>query len=154
MKEELCLNTNVVRNQEGKFIQLAGIKIWVIEDGTRTRNELGVIEAEVLPGSTTPPPHVHHSHEEIFYILEGEVEFLIEGNRIRLNAGDTVTVPIGVTHTFHNPTDVPARLINTFSPAKYVNYFDDIAELVKQGNINAQTIGEVMKKYDTEVIRF
>ncbi|WAH36373.1 cupin domain-containing protein [Alicyclobacillus dauci] len=80
------------------------------------------------------------------------LEFLVEGNPVRLRGGDTLTVPIGVAHTFHNPTDASARFINTFSPSKYVHYFDDIAQLVKQGNINPQTIGEVMKKYDTEVV--
>ncbi|WAH36375.1 cupin domain-containing protein [Alicyclobacillus dauci] len=68
------MDTSIVKSREGKFIQLAGIKLWVIEDGTRTRQELSVVEAEVLPGSTTPPPHVHYAHEEIFYVLDGELD--------------------------------------------------------------------------------
>jgi quercetin dioxygenase-like cupin family protein len=143
----------IVRHTEGNCIQLNGIKVWVIEDGTRTRNELSVVEAEVLPGSTTPPSHVHQAHEEIFYVLDGELEFLVDGNAVVLTRGDTITVPIGVAHTFCNPTDTPARFLNTFSPSQYVHYFEDLAELVKQGNLNPKTIGEVMKKYNTEAVR-
>jgi uncharacterized cupin superfamily protein len=147
------MNPYIVRHTEGKCIQLAGSKVWVIEDGTKTRNELSVVESEVLPSSITPPPHVHHAHEEIFYVLDGELEFFVDGNAVRLTRGDTITVPIGVAHTFRNTTDTPARFLTTFTPYQYVHYFEDIAELVKQGNLNPKTIGEVMKKYNTEVVR-
>jgi mannose-6-phosphate isomerase-like protein (cupin superfamily) len=143
---------NIVEKTKGKFIPLKGINAWIIEDGSRTRNELGMAEFEVLPGSFTPPPHIHHAHEEIFYILEGELEFNIDGKPQRLKTGDSITVPIGVAHTFSNPTEVPARFLNTYSPARYVFYFDEVAELFKSGTLNPQTISSLMAKYDTEVI--
>jgi mannose-6-phosphate isomerase-like protein (cupin superfamily) len=146
------MGANVVEKSKGKFIPLKGINVWVIEDGSRTRNELSMAECEVSPSSFNPPPHIHHAHEEIFYILEGELEFNIDGKPQRLKTGDSVTVPIGVAHTFSNPTEAPARFLNTYSPARYVFYFDELAELVKSGTLNQQTITALMARYETEVV--
>ncbi|WP_367618662.1 cupin domain-containing protein [Paenibacillus andongensis] len=89
----------------------------------------------------------------MFYVLDGELEFFVDDSAVRLTRGDTIIVPIGVAHTFRNPTDTPARFLTTLTPYQYVHYFEDIAELVKQGNLNPKTIGEAMKKYNTEVVR-
>ncbi len=42
-------------------------------------------------------PH-HHSHHESIWILEGEIEFAIDQNRIRLKPGDRLFLPRGQRH--------------------------------------------------------
>ena len=95
-------------------VQIGTIHMRVQEDGTHTRGTLGL--AEVAPHTPTPPPHIHHAHEEGFYLLEGELEFLAGSETFRVSQGTFVMVPIGTVHTFSNPTDRPARFLNMFTP--------------------------------------
>ena len=52
----------------------------------------------------TPPPHIHHAHEEGFYVLEGELELVVGTQTVRAGPGTCVMVPTGVAHTFRIPT--------------------------------------------------
>src|SRR5262245_21947566 len=58
-----------------------------------------------------------HTHPgvEAGYVLEGEVEFLVEGQRpIRLKAGDSYQVPEGVAHDAKVIGDKPAKVLGTY----------------------------------------
>jgi quercetin dioxygenase-like cupin family protein len=62
-----------------------------------------VIQARVDLGPTAP--FVKHTHpgEEIIYVLEGSLEYQVEGQPTRtFNAGDALTVPAGVVHAVRN----------------------------------------------------
>jgi mannose-6-phosphate isomerase-like protein (cupin superfamily) len=143
----------VLRPGEGRRVPLGSIQMVIQEDGTQTRETLGIAEFEVAPHALTPPPHIHHAHEEGFYILEGELEFLAGTETVRVGPGTLVMVPIGTVHTFSNPTDKTARFLNTFTPPLYIGYFEELSKLM-QGNVapNPQQFAELMARYDTEVV--
>src|SRR5437879_13533325 len=119
MRKDFFMNVVVLKAGEGRTLSLGPIHMVVQEDGTHTRGTLGVAEFTVPPHALTPPPHIHHAHEEVFYVLEGELEFLAGTETVRAGQGAFVMVPIGAVHTFSNPTDKPARFLNTFTPPPY-----------------------------------
>jgi mannose-6-phosphate isomerase-like protein (cupin superfamily) len=147
------MNVVVLQPGEGRTIPLGPIQMVVQEDGTHTRGTLGLAEFAVAPHAPTPPPHIHHAHEEGFYILEGELEFLAGTQTVRAGQGTLVMVPIGTVHTFSNPTDKPARFLNTFTPPQYIGYFEEVSKLIQAGvALNAQQFAKLMARYDTEVV--
>ena len=75
-----------------------------------SRDELDVLEFEVGPEYEGPGPHFHKEHVDSFYVLEGELEFTVEGNTIRAPARTYVAAPPGVVHSFTNPGPGHARL--------------------------------------------
>jgi quercetin dioxygenase-like cupin family protein len=81
------------------------------------REELALVEFELEPGFDGPDPHTHDDHVDSFYVLEGEPEFVVEDERIRLGAGSYVAAPVGVVHTFSNPGPDRARLLNVHAPS-------------------------------------
>jgi quercetin dioxygenase-like cupin family protein len=81
-----------------------------------------VMEAYVPPGGG-PPPHVHTREDETFYVLDGEIEFLLGDETIVATAGDFVNVPRGTVHRFLNASNDTARLILTFTPAGMEGFF-------------------------------
>jgi quercetin dioxygenase-like cupin family protein len=138
---------------EGRMIPLGPIRMWVQEDGTHTRGTLGVAEFEIPPHASTPPPHIHHAHEEVFYVLEGELEFLVGTQTMRASTGTFVMVPIGALHTFSNPTDTTARFLNTFTPSRYIHYFEEMSQLFQQSvPPTQQQLKDLMACYNTEVV--
>jgi len=68
--------------------------------GDETDGHLGMVEMIGPPGDE-PPLHVHHTHEECFHVLEGDVTLHFPGGvSNRLGVGDTIVAPRGVPHTY------------------------------------------------------
>jgi quercetin dioxygenase-like cupin family protein len=62
-----------------------------------------VVQARVDIGPEAPLVKHTHPGEEIIYILEGSLEYQLEGQPPRTcNAGDALTVPAGVVHAVRN----------------------------------------------------
>jgi quercetin dioxygenase-like cupin family protein len=62
-------------------------------------------------------PLVRHTHpgEEIIYILEGSLEYQVEGQPTRTcNAGDALTVPAGAVHAVRNAGSGNAAELATY----------------------------------------
>lgn len=147
------MNALVLNPSEGRVVSLGPIRMIVKEDGTRTRGTLGIAEFVIAPHVPTPPPHVHYVHEEGFYILEGELEFLVGTEKILAGKGAYVMVPIGVPHTFANTGNEPARFLNTFTPPRYLNYFEELSTLMAaSGMPSPLQMRELMARYNTEVV--
>ena len=148
------MNAVVVKTGEGHTLRLGDVHMIVKEDGTHTRGKLGLAEFEVPPqGHGVPPAHIHHAHEESFYILEGELEFVVGTQTVRVGQGAFVMVPAGIAHTFSNPTEKPARFLSTFTPQRYLSYFEELSKLHRAtASPSRQQIAELMARYDTEVV--
>lgn len=63
-----------------------------------------------------PPAHHHDSYDEAWYVLEGEMEFSVNGQTATASAGSMVFVPHGFTHAFRNPSAEPARMLVITTP--------------------------------------
>ncbi|GLV61035.1 hypothetical protein KDH_78520 [Dictyobacter sp. S3.2.2.5] len=147
------MDVTILKPGEGRVLSLGTIQMIIQEDGTHTRGTLAVAEFAVLPHAATPPLHIHHAHEEGFYVLEGELEFLTGTQTVRASQGTWVMVPIDTVHTFANPTDRPARFLNTFTPPLYIGYFEEMSRLLHtEGALSPRQIAELMAHYDTEVV--
>ena len=96
--------------------RLATIKI--------AREELSLIEFELEPGFDGPDPHSHSDHVDSFYVLEGEAEFLLGTETVRLGAGSFVAARPGFVHTFSNPGPGRTRLLNLHAPSR--GFHDDL----------------------------
>lgn len=57
-----------------------------------------------------------HTYEEAYFILSGEVEATLDGNRYRAKAGDVLWTGVGCVHAFANTGREPVRWLETFSP--------------------------------------
>ena len=99
--------------EEGERLE-SNTRIATIKIG---REELALVEFELEPGFGGPDPHTHDDHVDSFYVLDGEPEFVVGHERLRLGAGSYVAAPIGVVHTFSNPGPDRARLLNIHAPS-------------------------------------
>lgn len=80
------------------------------------REELALIELELEPGFEGPEPHTHDDHVDSFYVLDGEVEFLVGDEKLLVGAGSFAAAPPGVVHTFSNGPG-RSRLLNVHAPS-------------------------------------
>ena len=129
-------------------IQIGGLEINYLIDGTQSGAGMGVFELTVAPGARVPPAHSHRDNEELVYVLEGCLRYSVDGEMRDLTAGDRMYTPKGSVHAFANPHDVPAKALIILTPDIGAQYFRDIAEVVKTpGGPNPQAMAEIMGRY-------
>jgi quercetin dioxygenase-like cupin family protein len=89
--------------------------------GEQTGGRYSLIDMLVPPGGG-PPPH-RHDFEEMFTILEGEIELTFRGEAQRASAGSTVNIPANAPHSFKNKSNQPVRLLCMCTPAGQEEFF-------------------------------
>jgi mannose-6-phosphate isomerase-like protein (cupin superfamily) len=80
------------------------------------RFTLGIIE--IAPGREVEP-HVHDGEDDAFYIVEGELTFVIGDETVTAPPGTFVLAPPGVEHGFRNDGARPVRMLNIHAPAGF-----------------------------------
>ena len=73
----------------------------------------------MAPNAHGPEMHSHADEDDSFYILDGELVFLLDEGEVRAPQGTFVLVPPGVEHTFRNPLETPTRVLNIHAPAGF-----------------------------------
>lgn len=76
------------------------------------------------PRGTATPLHLHRNEEETFYILEGDVSMLVDGEWIDISKGDYALVPRNVPHAYVVRSE-QARMLVTFSLSGFEEAFSD-----------------------------
>ena len=118
--------THVSPNTDESLLHLGvvGDTYTVLVSGADTAGRYTLIDMHVPPGGG-PPPH-RHDFEEMFTVLEGEIELTFRGVSAVAAAGDTVNVPANAPHVFRNVSERPARLLCLCSPAGQDEFFKEV----------------------------
>ena len=74
---------------------------------------------EIDPGKPGPGAHLHEANEELFYVIEGTMTFLVGDRHVDAAAGTFLRIPAGVTHDFENRTSSRAGALNVFIPGGF-----------------------------------
>ena len=114
-------------------MQAAAQPRWFLRDlvfihlrGAQTGGRLGIVEIEMPPGDE-PPLHVHHDHDEMFYVLTGELTlYLPGGEERRLEAGQFTLAPRGVPHSYR-AGDAGARALVQTAPAGFEAFVERVS---------------------------
>ena len=61
--------------------------------------------------------HLHKTHSESFYILEGHVEFIVDKDKVLATPGTTIHVPPGIPHRVH--AEKAAKMLMLYCPAGF-----------------------------------
>jgi mannose-6-phosphate isomerase-like protein (cupin superfamily) len=141
---------SVVGPANGEVIHLGPTQMRILEDGSATGHRLGMGEISLAPHTDGPPQHRHARHDEGFYVVSGLARFTVAETIYEAPAGTLVMIPPGAPHTFANPGDEPAVLLNTFTPDFYVQYFRDLRDMIAAGqDLTPEATIQVMSRYAT-----
>ena len=81
-------------------------------------DHLMMVVVDFNDGPQAQPDPLHsHTHEQASYVIEGEINFIMDGQLTRLGPGDMFTVPSGVPHTIQL-LSAHARLVDCFTPIR------------------------------------
>jgi quercetin dioxygenase-like cupin family protein len=102
-------------------VGVVGDTYTILLTGDDTAGRYCLIDMLIPPGAG-PSPH-RHNFEEMFTVLDGEIEITFRGAKSVLRAGETANIPSNAPHRFHNPSDRSARLLCLCSPAGQEEFF-------------------------------
>ncbi len=105
-----------------------------------------MVVGETPPNVPGPPPHYHKSYNEVFMVLEGEMEFVVNGNLKTFKKGEAVDLPPNTVHTFANKSDELCRWLNIHSPKGFLSFF-------KEMGIPANESNAMIKSADESIIK-
>lgn len=141
----------VVRAGQGEVIDAAGVEHRFLLTAAGTGGRFGAEEFSVQPATLGARPHVHHSHDETFYVLEGELTVATAAGGVVLGPGDLVHAPRGSLHGYRNAMpDKVTRALCLYTPAGYEQYFRDVHAAVEAGTeITDALLADLRRRYDT-----
>lgn len=131
---------------------------WVLGHRITTAVSTGnydLVQIETPAHTPGPPPHVHQKYTEFFLVTEGEVEFLLNGERKVLKAGASVDIPPGSAHTYRNNGDQPCKMVNIHSPKGFMDFFRTIGVSATDPHAKENSLApESIEKVTTQAQQF
>ncbi len=142
----------LVRAGQGELISAAGVEHRFKLTAGHTGGRLGFEEFVVPPATLGARPHVHRSHDESFYVLDGELTVATADGEIVLGPGDLAHAPRGSVHGFRNADPAAAvRALCLYTPTGYEQYFRDVHAAVAAGTeLTDDLLRDLRARYDTE----
>lgn len=116
----------VVQPDQTKVVRAFGDEGTILLDTEKTGGRLASLIAVTPPGGG-PPAHIHQREDEWFYVLEGDVSFMLDGAWSTAQPGDVVFAPRNSVHTFKNNTDRPIRMLIHTAPSGFEKFFEEAA---------------------------
>ncbi len=92
-----------------------------------------------------PPPHSHQWHE-VEIVVEGTVEFYVNGVWTRGGPGTVQMLPAGATHSVRIPEGMAKLLYVTIGPP-YDGLARDLAALYASGNVTSTGVVEIAHRH-------
>lgn len=113
---------------EGRSYALGPMSAVFKADEAETGCAYSISEWWLEPHTPGPGAHSHEAHDDIFYVLEGTVTFLIGETWTPVAKGGFVRAAPGVTHDFRNDTSERAGFLNIYVPGGFERDMPAIVE--------------------------
>lgn len=93
--------------------------------------------------------HLHRQHAETFYILEGSVDFFVDGEWMTAVPGTTLHVPPGVPHAcMITPGHEGGKMLMIFQPAGFDLYLAELAKFTDEDFADDRRMEALNERFD------
>jgi quercetin dioxygenase-like cupin family protein len=148
----------ILEPNKGKHIAIVGDINTILAFKEDTGGTYSFIEAKVFPGGG-PIPHIQTREHEGFYVVEGQIIFNVDEQRIEAKPGTFLNIPPNVLHSFKNETNENAKLIIVLSPAGLEQFFVETGLEVSNNSVKPppltdeqiQKLVSLASKYGMEI---
>ncbi len=106
---------------DARHISVVGDTYTILMSGAQTEGRYCLIDM-LVPDGSGPPPH-RHDFEEMFSLLDGELEFTFRGETQTVKAPATVNIPANAPHRFKNISGQTVHMLCMCTPAGQDEFF-------------------------------
>lgn len=116
-----------LRPGEGRAYSMGPMSALFKADGAETDKRYSISEWWLEPHTAGPGAH-SHEEDDIFFVLEGTMHFLIGEKWVAAPKGSFVVAPGGLTHDFENRSDARAGALNLSIPGDFETNMPSIVD--------------------------
>ena len=135
----------VIRNGEGENYNYSQDHCFIKLSSRHTNGELCLVEDRLKPGFYLGRHH-HKIMTEVFYVLEGDVDFIFDDETIHARAGDTVTVPPNVWHAAK--CEKGGKMLTIFKNGRFDLYLERLSEMTESDFADSLLMKSVSAEFD------
>ena len=135
----------IIRNGKGENYNYSQDHCFVKLSSGKTNGELSMVEDTLKPGFHLGR-HYHRIMTEVFYILEGEVEFIFDDQSIMANSGDTITIPPNIWHAAR--CEKGGKMLTIFKNGQFDLYLEKLSKLSESDFADAELMNSISEQYD------
>lgn len=92
--------------------------LWIMLATKQTTDGTFSVMEQLCAQESGPPWHYHATQDETFYLLEGTIDFFVDGKTLKAKPGAFISIPKGTPHKF-KVTSGSARVLNSYYPAGF-----------------------------------
>ena len=119
-----------------------GLELHYLVEGNDSNGKLAMIHYTSFPGHE-PPPHFHEDEDEIFYLLEGELDAYCGTDILHAKAGECLVLPFGKPHAWIIRSPKLQALIMT-APARLARIFREMQEPYRRMKASGESYEEAL----------
>jgi quercetin dioxygenase-like cupin family protein len=138
----------IVKAGERKPLNVLGMPLTMLCEARETGGNWSLFE-EGVPLGMGPPPH-RHDWDEAYYILDGAVDFIIDGEPVRSSRGDFNYLPRGTVHGFKGASEATARVLFFAAPAHGSEFFQEVSDEVRRVPEDLSKIPQIGQRHGIE----
>jgi mannose-6-phosphate isomerase-like protein (cupin superfamily) len=135
----------IVRAGDRAPINILGMPLTMLCEASETGGSWSLFE-ELVPPGMGPPAH-RHDWDEAYYILDGEIDFQIDGEPVRSRRGDFNYLPRGTVHGFKGASPGEARVLIFAAPAHGSEFFEELNNEVRSLPDDLAKIPEIGERH-------
>lgn len=128
----------------GERLHYGGMEFAIRASAHSTGGAFSIVE-EI--GPVDVPMHIHDAHDELFFVLEGQHVFTVDGTEYLAGPGDVVLGPRGLAHAQRRVVPRVGRVLAMFSPAGFEGFFRELAEAGRAGNDGPDALTRIADAY-------
>ncbi|NJB71420.1 quercetin dioxygenase-like cupin family protein [Saonia flava] len=144
------ISPKVIKDKEGEVFNVIGDIQTHKLVGSETANQITEWVDNVEPG-TGIPPHVHTKEDEIFRVIKGQVEIMVDGKVTVLNEGDTAFAPKNIPHSWKVVGTEKAKMITSAFPAGIEKMFVELSKL-PEGPPDFEKVSNICGKHGIQFV--
>lgn len=134
-----------VKNGAGENYDYSQDHCFVKLSSRDTKGDLAMVEDTLKPGFFLGR-HYHKRMTEVFYVLEGEVEFIFDDETVLARAGDTVTVPPTVWHAAN--CEQGGKMLTIFGQGRFDLYLERLSQMTEAQFQDAALMKAMAEEFD------
>ncbi len=127
-------------------LNLGDTKLVHLIPSEKTGGAVSVVEFIAEPGKGVGI-HIHEHEEELVYLLQGQIEVSLGGNKMTVNEGACALLPRNIPHGFTNTGKNTVRLLAVLLPGKLDNFFVKLSEELSADRNHDKTIGDLCAQF-------
>ena len=145
------MNPKIVKNDLGHKLNVLGDNQNIKLTGKDTNGQFTLIEQNNQPGVGIPP-HVQENEDEVFQVIEGQVEISIGEQTTILHSGDLIFCPKGIPHSWKVVGEGNAKAMLSIFPAGLESMFEELSQL-PPGSPDLEKVGKICGKYNLRFVK-